>query len=125
MDRKDEIIRLQNRILHEYAQHELKMIGNDLWGAPADPKVKKLHEKVAQITKDTPAPSAKQTEEVKPATESNEGSGAIIWLILALVVGLGVFAFLSAGRGGGMDKWKHSFSEMTGGLIGKKPKGRQ
>ena len=45
MDRKDEIIRLQNRILHEYAQHELKMIGNDLWGKPADPKVKKLHEK--------------------------------------------------------------------------------
>ena len=71
------------------------------------------------------ASSSKQTEEVKPATESNEGSGAIVWLILALVVGLGIFAFLSAGRGGGMDKWKHSFSEMTGGLIGKKPKGRQ
>ena len=71
------------------------------------------------------ASSSKKTEEVKPATESNEGSGAILWLILALVVGLGVFAFLSAGRGGGMDKWKHSFSEMTGGLIGKKPKGRR
>ena len=71
------------------------------------------------------ASSSKKTEEVKPATESNEGSGAILWLILALVVGLGVFAFLSAGRGGGMDKWKHSFSEMTGGLIGKKPKDRQ
>ena len=71
------------------------------------------------------ASGSKKTEEVKPATESNEGSGAIIWLILALVVGLGIFAFLSAGRGGGMDKWKHSFSEMTGGLIGKKPKGRR
>ena len=71
------------------------------------------------------ASSSKKTEEVKPATESNEGSGAIVWLILALVVGLCIFAFLSAGRGGGMDKWKHSFSEMTGGLIGKKPKGRR
>lgn len=78
MDRKDEIIRLQNRILHEYAQHELKMIGNDLWGAPADPKVKKLHEKVAQITKDTPAPSAKQTEEVKTeTTETKEENIAV------------------------------------------------
>ena len=58
MDRKEEIIRLQNRILHEYAQHELKMIGADLWGAPADPKVKKLHEKVAEITKEDAAPKA-------------------------------------------------------------------
>lgn len=58
MDRKEEIIRLQNRILHEYAQHELKMIGADLWGAPTDPKVKKLHEKVAEITKEDAAPKA-------------------------------------------------------------------
>jgi len=29
---------------------------------------------------------------------------------------------LSAGKSGGMEKWKRSFSEMTGGLIGKKPK---
>lgn len=66
MDRKDEIIRLQNRILHEYAQHELKMIGNDLWGKPADSKVKKLHEKVADITKESPvaqADKAKNTED--------------------------------------------------------------
>lgn len=66
MDRKDEIIRLQNRILHEYAQHELKMIGNDLWGKPADPKVKKLHEKVADITAEAPqaqAADGKKTED--------------------------------------------------------------
>lgn len=60
-------------------------------------------------------------KEQKPAIESNEGSGAAVWIVLALVLGLGAFAFLSAGRGG-MDKWKHSFSEMTGGLIGKKPR---
>ena len=75
MDRKDEIIRLQNRILHEYAQHELKMIGNDLWGKPADPKVKKLHEKVADITKEAPAAqadTAKNTEETAAAPAEKE-----------------------------------------------------
>lgn len=65
--------------------------------------------------------SGKAAPEEKPATESNEGAGAGVWIIVALVLGLGVFAFLSAGRGG-MEKWKHSFSEMTGGLMGKKPK---
>lgn len=74
---------------------------------------------------DASTKKSEPADEEKPATESNEGSGAAIWIILALVVGLGVFAFLSAGKGGGMDKWKHSFSEMTGGLIGKKPKGRK
>lgn len=68
------------------------------------------------------AGSKKAADSSKPATESNEGSGAAIWLIVALVIGLGVFAFLSAGKAGGMEKWKRSFSEMTGGIIGKKPK---
>lgn len=68
------------------------------------------------------AGSEKAAETSKPATESNEGSGAAVWLIAALVIGLGAFAFLSAGKSGGMEKWKRSFSEMTGGLIGKKPK---
>lgn len=61
-------------------------------------------------------------ETITPATESNEGAGAVVWIILGLVVGLGVFAFLSAGKGGGAEKWKHSFSEMTGGLLGKRPR---
>ena len=75
MDRKDEIIRLQNRILHEYAQHELKMIGSDLWGKPADPKVKELHEKVADITKESPAAqadAAKNSEEAAAAPAETE-----------------------------------------------------
>ena len=63
-----------------------------------------------------------QKEDIAPATESNEGSGATIWIVLALIAGLGVFAFLSAGKGGGAEKWKHSFSEMTGGLLGKRPR---
>ncbi len=67
------------------------------------------------------AGSSRTQPEEKPATKSNEGSGAAVWIVLALVLGLGVFAFLSAGRGG-MDKWKRSFSEMTGGLVGKKPR---
>lgn len=70
--------------------------------------------------------SAAQAEEntvpTKPAVEDNTGSSWIIWLILALVIGLGVFAFLSTGGRGGMSKWGRSFSEMTGGLFGKKPR---
>ncbi len=61
-------------------------------------------------------------ENEEPAVENNEGAGNAVWIILALILGLGVFAFLSAGRGGGMEKWKRSFSEMTGGMIGKRPK---
>ncbi|NLO86109.1 MAG: hypothetical protein GX096_11900 [Clostridiales bacterium] len=55
------------------------------------------------------------------AAESNKGSGAIVWLIIALVVGIGIFAFLSTGGKGGMHKFGRSFSEMSGGLFGKKP----
>lgn len=57
-----------------------------------------------------------------PASENNEGSSSgIIWLIVALVVGLLIFAFLAGGGKGGMNKFKRSFSEMSGGLFGKKP----
>ena len=45
----------------------------------------------------------------------------VVALVVALVVGLGVFAFLSTGGRGGMSKWGRSLSEMTGGLFGKKP----
>lgn len=72
MDRKDEIIRLQNKLLHQYAQHELKMIGQDLWGAPADPKVKQLHEKVAEITKEKEDASVQQNTDAK--SEKQEAS---------------------------------------------------
>ena len=65
--------------------------------------------------------SSTSAEPQKPASEDNTGSGWIVWLVIALVIGLGLFAFLSTGGRGGMDKFKRSFSEMTGGLIGKKP----
>ncbi len=58
----------------------------------------------------------------KSANESSEGAGSIIWLLLALIIGLGIFAFLSTGGKGGMNKWGRSFSEMTGGLFGKRPR---
>jgi len=78
-------------------------------------------------TSDVSGRSAAQTEENSgeetPAVEDNTGSGWIIWLVLALVAGLGLFAFLSTGGKGGMRKWGRSFSEMTGGLFGKKPRG--
>ena len=61
------------------------------------------------------------SKSAKPASEDNTGAGWIVWLIIALVGGLAVFAFLSTGGKGGMKKWGRSFSEMTGGLVGKRP----
>ncbi|NLV59021.1 MAG: stage II sporulation protein P [Clostridiales bacterium] len=56
------------------------------------------------------------------ASNSNKGAGGtIVWIIVALVGGLLLFAFLSGGFKGGMGKFKRSFSEMTGGMVGKKP----
>ena len=54
-----------------------------------------------------------------PVVEDNTGSSWVIWLLLALAAGLGVYAFLSTGGKGGMQKWKRSFHEMTGGLFGR------
>jgi len=68
--------------------------------------------------------STKAKEENKvsaPAAEDNNGSNGIIWLIFALIIGLGIFAFLSTGGRGSFSKWGRSISEMTGGLLGKKP----
>lgn len=64
----------------------------------------------------------KEASESIPAVEDNTGAGWIVWLIVALVVGLGIFAFLSTGGRGGMNRFGRSFSELTGGLFGKKPK---
>ena len=67
--------------------------------------------------KNKPADEPAQT----PAAEDNTGAGNAVWIIVALVAGLGIFAFLSTGGRGGMDQFKRSFSEMTGGLFGRKP----
>lgn len=56
-----------------------------------------------------------------PLSEDNTGAGSAVWIVIALIVGLGIFAFLSTGGKGGWSKFGRSFSEMTGGLIGKKP----
>lgn len=67
------------------------------------------------------ASRAPSSETVEGADQDNTGAGWAVWLVVALVVGLGVFAFLSTGGRGGMSKWGRSLSEMTGGLFGKKP----
>ena len=67
------------------------------------------------------ASRAPASETVEGADQDNTGAGWAVWLVVALVVGLGVFAFLSTGGRGGMSKWGRSLSEMTGGLFGKKP----
>ena len=59
----------------------------------------------------------------KNASESSAGSGkGIIWLIVLVLAGVAVFAFLSTGTGKGMkEKITRNTSEITGGLLGKKP----
>lgn len=53
---------------------------------------------------------------------ANKGAGTgIIWLIIAVVLAVGVFAVLQTGRGReAWDKVRRGASEMTAGLIGKK-----
>ena len=70
------------------------------------------------------AAQSKGSATAEGTVEDNVSSGSgIVWLIVALVAGLLVFGFLAAGSGkGGMNKFKRSFSEMTGGLFGKKPR---
>lgn len=59
-----------------------------------------------------------------PAAEDNTGAGAGIWWIVCIgVAALIVFALVSAGSfRGGMNKAGRNISEMTGGLLGKKPR---
>lgn len=59
-----------------------------------------------------------------PEAESNAGAGAgIAWVVGIGVVALIAFALISTGSlKGGMNKAERHISEMTGGLIGKKPK---
>jgi len=64
---------------------------------------------------------AQEPETVQGAQQDNTGSSWVIWLIVALIAGLGIFAFLSTGGKGAGSKLGRSFSEMTGGLFGKKP----
>ena len=70
-------------------------------------------------SRSTSVPSAQKE---KPSSEDNTGAGWIVWLILALVGDLLLFAYLSGGTKEGGQKFGRSISEMTGGLFGKKPK---
>lgn len=65
-----------------------------------------------------------QGEPDTPVSESNGGTASgVLILVAVLVVGLVVFGIASTGSWkGGMKKTGRHISEMTGGLIGKKPK---
>ena len=60
----------------------------------------------------------------KPAAKDDAGvSGGVIFLIVAVVAGVLIFAFAQTGSGKAMgEKLGRNVSEMTGGLLGKKPK---
>lgn len=58
-----------------------------------------------------------------PLSEEAKGVGAgIIWLISIAAAGLIIFAFASKGSGGASRKIGRNLSEMTGGLVGRKPR---
>lgn len=70
---------------------------------------------------EAPAPGADETAP-DPADRSGVGSG-ILWIVSIAVVLLIGFCILSTGSAkGGMKKAGRHLSEMTGGLIGKKPR---
>lgn len=60
----------------------------------------------------------------KNASDSSEGAGTgMWWIILVVIVGICVFAFLATGTGKGMkEKIARNTSEVTGGLLGKRNK---
>ncbi len=54
------------------------------------------------------------------AEEKGTWSG-ILWLVVAVVIGAAVYAFISTGSGkGAMNKWKSTFRELGGSVTGKK-----
>ena len=50
------------------------------------------------------ASRAPSSETAEGADQDNTGAGWAVWLVVALVVGLGVFAFLSTGGRGGIEQ---------------------
>lgn len=57
------------------------------------------------------------------AADSSEGAGSgVVWLLLVAGAAALAFAFLATGTGKGMsEKLKRNASELTGGLLGKRP----
>lgn len=69
--------------------------------------------------------SAKGTSDIqKSAAKDDKGvSGGVIFLIVAVVAGVLIFALAQTGGGKAMgEKIGRNISEMTGGLFGRKPK---
>lgn len=67
-----------------------------------------------RMTQGEPAP--------EPAEEPSGSGAGIIWLVGLAVAGLVIFGFAATGSGrGAANKIGRNISEMTGGLLGKKP----
>ncbi len=60
----------------------------------------------------------------QPRQKQQESTGAwtgVIWLVVAVVAGVAIFAFVSTGSGkGALEKWKGTFRELGGSVTGKK-----
>ena len=67
----------------------------------------------------------RKMEDKAPIKVSGKTVGTILLGVFgALLLGVGLFAFLSTGGRGGLGKWKDSLSEMTGGFFGGRRKDR-
>lgn len=88
-----------------------KVVSNTLYGPQTGSAIS---EKSAKGTSDTQKSAAKDDKGV---------SGGVIFLIVAIVAGVLIFALAQTGGGKAMgEKIGRNISEMTGGLFGRKPK---
>ena len=58
------------------------------------------------------------SKQVQKVCNAISTAAVVLVVILALLLGVGLFAFLSTGGRGGLGKWKDSLGEMTGGFFG-------
>ena len=101
----------QQRAHAQLADMMAKVVSNTLYGPQTGSASAEKSEKGASGTQ-------------KAAAKDDAGvSGGVIFLIVAVVAGVLIFAFAQTGSGKAMgEKLGRNVSEMTGGLLGKKPK---
>ena len=104
-------------ILLEFGTHEIEK-------EKAMDSTKYMATVLNDVLYDGAAPdSASESSATKTDEKGSGVASGVIWTIVIAIIAAAAYAFLSTGSGKGtMQKMKRGFSEMTGGLMGKKPK---